>query len=267
MKKIIALVLVIVVLATSTAVVFAAQSVNIGDLINDTGKWKGNAKAKFEIKDGVLNITGVDNSTMGYVGKKFGDEVFNMIANINLDAEGHWPTFVLRSTDPTKELWDPINLYLVVVKNNQIEIQKWQGGAQIFMEIFSTTVFKSKKDTNLQLSAVNVDNGVKITVAVDGKTYAEYTDTKNPIKDSGYFGVIPWSSTSLSLKGIANSEAVADDASSSASNSDSEAVADDASSSTSNSENPKTGDASVLVYAFSACTALMGAAVVKKLRK
>ena len=136
-----------------------------------------------------------DNSYIHrYIKEKCGADT---ILEVNLTFEDlgvGWPGFVLRSQAVEGEYNAQAN-YLVIVKGDVVEAQKYYNSQQIYNKTFANGVEGNRPITNrttkLQMGAVDTMFGVRYFLYADGVAIFDFIDTDanvNPIAE-GYVGI------------------------------------------------------------------------------
>ncbi len=169
---------------------------DIKDMLLDTDGWSVFNKGNTTIKDGTLiNEAQTDENggfipePFGYTKEKYTDVIYEFDAEIDLVAVDKWSGFLIRSTNPLDVPWgDNIN-YLIVINPNQIELQRF-ADKHAFLAV-SPTPFESGERVNIRYGAINEEKGVRIILAINGKTIFDVYDTDNlaAIADGGSLGV------------------------------------------------------------------------------
>ena len=118
----------------------------------------------------------------------------NELLDFNYKTEissGSWPIMAVRAKDANSPIYSGSNEgYLVVVKQNTIELQRFKGSDQhYFYQDTPNTVFTSNAVHHVQFGAINVGaDAVRLIFTVDGQKVFDYLDTDaNRIMAPGYF--------------------------------------------------------------------------------
>lgn len=123
----------------------------------------------------------------GYEAETFGDELIRFTAKFGDFGTG-WYGFAVRSDRTGDPTWVDANKgYLAVIKANQIEFQSWKPG-QTMMQIIPNTAFLPGEEYDIEIGAVQVDEGTRFILKADGKPVLNVLDKdpNNPIAAEGY---------------------------------------------------------------------------------
>lgn len=155
--------------------------IDIGATIaSDASNWVASDNDKLSISNGVLTTTADMTS---YTGKKYGDGTACFAAKINGNfeviensSEVTWMGIALRQKQPVSAPWSGNECaYLVVVKPDIIELQKWIGGREYLIEYENKWV-KEGEWHNYQFTTKKQDNGVLASLVIDGDVVFSYLD-------------------------------------------------------------------------------------------
>lgn len=166
-----------------------ANKIEILDLkyaIKDINQWDYFGENTIS-KDNQLQIKGTDKiSIAGYKGKKFKDELFNF--SIRMEIENSWQGFVLRAQKDSVSLpWAGNSGYLIVIKPNTVELQKWLPGPkqEVLAVIPNDGFVRDKTMHTMLLGAMSKNGSTNILWYVDGKAVINFVD-KNSDFSEGY---------------------------------------------------------------------------------
>ncbi len=194
MKKRITIIALIVSLLISSLPTFVMAEntliIDMKDMLSNKAGWSILNEGNTTFKDGNLVNEPKDGVTelFGYTNEKHTDVVYDFDVIFNFKSVDNWQGFLLRSTEPLNLPWSKNENYLMVVKEDQIEIQRF-ASKHAFLAVCPTT-FKSGERVNLRYGAINEEKGVHIFLAVNGKTVVDVYDTDDAaIREGGYFGV------------------------------------------------------------------------------
>lgn len=159
------------------------QLVDIGEILKDSTNWTGVANG--------YSVTGKAASfnkggSYGYVAKKIENyKKIHMRATFN-PGDG-FVSVGLRAQNVTVQPWKT-QCYIFLVKENVIELQKFNG-TETFLYSVENTALKSGTEHDIVFATLDTDEGVRVTLEVDGKEIFNVLDTEFPVTDSGYFSV------------------------------------------------------------------------------
>ena len=100
--------------------------------------------------------------------------------------------FMLRASKNDAVCWGGNDCYVIIVRENSVEIQSFYQGENVFYLNRTCEIPKNKK-VNVKLGAVDTEKGTYLFIKIDDKLYGAY-DTKSRIKNEGYFA-LEWRST------------------------------------------------------------------------
>jgi len=169
---------------------------SISQEIADLDHWTGGVVER--AGDGIVSKR--DFTT--YTGRKFGNEILDFYMKLPLQG---WNGFTLRTANPNQSFTQGNSNYLVVLTEDRIELQKWVKGAREmligeFNEYtprwgnLSNTHFGSNQKHRVQFGAINVAEGVRLVMYVDGIKIFDVVDTVDPFTEPGYFSLYSASS-------------------------------------------------------------------------
>lgn len=166
------------------------ETVNLGDYISKNDRWgSDNDKAITFDHDKIIN----GNDTTMYVAYKddnFANKLVQFKQTLNFDGGKSWGGFVLNSSSYTSAIWGGGRGYLVVIKDKQIELQKYNREGQEFLSIVKNDFIKDNTAANISAGAINVNGGVNIFMFVDGKCVFNYFDSReDAIKEGNFFTI------------------------------------------------------------------------------
>ncbi|TLS53229.1 hypothetical protein FE782_07660 [Paenibacillus antri] len=119
----------------------------------------------------------------------------------NADLQETWPAVALRMDNYDTPIWTRNSGYLIVFKAGMFEVQRF-GATHYIKELPNPGLFNDGTDHRVKVGAVDVEGGVKITLAVDGKPIHEWIDSENPIYDEGYFGLYAMAGKPAAVKNL-----------------------------------------------------------------
>ncbi|OQB20808.1 MAG: hypothetical protein BWY11_02233 [Firmicutes bacterium ADurb.Bin182] len=165
--------------------------IDIGALICDAAHskdWKVKGKKIDRSNDGYARVSGA-NTIAGYSAQKFGDEAVKLRFRCSLDYTGGWVALMLRSNGPTKALWIAGQTYGLLLRSSQVELQRWKAGACTTLALVNFPIPEDEIFT-LRFSARNENGAVVLTVVINDEEILSFTDTADPITESGYFSIM-----------------------------------------------------------------------------
>ncbi len=180
----------------------AYDAYSLEDVINDPANWYVSATGSNLVTSDTDSLTIVTPSGFAtYQGETFEDELLTL--DLQNNADGGWPSLVLRSQQPDESFTSATNdLYLICFKSDVIELHRFNGGDRtvIFGDIAGYTSIGGPAIPNnfippyeshqVQVGAVNEAGGVRLILNIDGENVFYFLDTAaERIDDPGYFGL------------------------------------------------------------------------------
>lgn len=160
------------------------------DILLGTSDWLDNENC-FYFKP-ITGLSSTANSTFGYGRRKFGYEDLKFKAKVKNDSGeigGKWLgiSFLCATTQSLQ--WTGNPGYLFVVKENQIELQKWFN-SQIMLGTWEISAIKHDVWQDYSVKVNKLEQGVEIVLAIDGEEVVNFKDTDKPFASSeGYFNL------------------------------------------------------------------------------
>lgn len=97
--------------------------------------------------------------------------------------------------------------YVVIVKKNTIELQRFQGGKNEFLSIVDNTYIPEGERVRVRFGAHNTAQGVRVLLTVDGSTVFDYTDAGG-ITEGGSVALYDMSGGGIGIYPYAAAEAL-----------------------------------------------------------
>lgn len=115
---------------------------------------------------------------------------------------GAWQGISMRAASPDSASWSGNNQYMVIIKEDVLEFQKY-GGTSIY-ETYPNECIKSGEEYLVEFSQQNLEDGsVRIVFKVNDEVIIDYTDKEQPITTKGYMQFYnPVSGRTLIIKGV-----------------------------------------------------------------
>ena len=175
------------------------ETVDIGSILLNSEDTDWSVKPVKRIGD-----TAFFNNYSGYLGQTFGtDAIFTFDMSAYLD-EGSkdWVAISLRNQDPYTTCLNGNTEYNISFSYDYIEVQKFNGGKRtiLYGELTGHTsiyglmpnhFFTSNDRHSIKIGAVDVEEGVRLFLYVDGNLVFDFVDTDEPITEGGYFAIYP----------------------------------------------------------------------------
>lgn len=149
------------------------------------------------------------DSYSGYMAQSFGTDAifsFDMITDLD-ESQKDWVGISLRNQDPYTDCLNGNTEYQIMFSYNNIELHKFDGGTRtiLFGELTGHTslygtipnnFFHGNDGTHsIKCGAVDVEEGVRLFLYVDGNLVFDIVDTENPLWEEGYFAIYPQTQT------------------------------------------------------------------------
>lgn len=145
-----------------------AEELNFGALAADTMSWNGNAKAS----GGGMAFE--SDGSGGYNGDLLkAHNVLSMTAEFSINDIGY-TSVGLRSGNNSTTPWSTTE-YIFLVKKDTVELQRFNGSNRFFFDK-PNTMIKNDIPVQLKFGAVTEENGIRITVEVNGEEVFNYLD-------------------------------------------------------------------------------------------
>ncbi|MBR6729247.1 MAG: hypothetical protein IKL80_03705, partial [Clostridia bacterium] len=172
---------------------------NLKDIVKDTEAW---------------NNFGLYNNS-NYTGELYGDATFAFTMKVASSETYDWPSLVFRSEAPEKSFDDLANnAYIICFNPGKIELHRFNKGVRtqfwgpvakattIFGGSLETDAFKYDEENNIELTARNEADGVRLRLVINGETVFDFLDNyEGAITSPGYFGTVsPGSAVILGAK-------------------------------------------------------------------
>jgi hypothetical protein len=174
--------------------------VDIGTLINDPAcarDWEVSGSDIDRSQEDYARVSGV-NTIAGYSACKIGDETVKLRFRCTLDRNDGWIAYMLRSDTPTQAPWTARHVYNLLFRSSQVELQRWIDGncttlARANLAISEDESFK------LRFSARNENGAVILTALINDEEIINFTDTADPIAESGYFSIMTFNNSLVDI--------------------------------------------------------------------
>lgn len=139
----------------------------------------------------IENLSTAPNATFGYGRKKFGEgEIkFKMRVKSSTGAfDSGWLGLCFRATSTQAYAWGGNPQYLLIIKPDMIEMQKWFNSQQMLATPSVTGVIKHDTWQEVSIVTKSLEQGIQIILTVDGVEYLNVMDTEAPFAPAeGYF--------------------------------------------------------------------------------
>lgn len=157
---------------------------------SDAKKWvPANTATTVAENDGVITLTG--GNTVAYTDKVENYEMLKF--KYKGDHSNGWTGLTIRQENPSGNVYNGVQ-YLVVIKQDIFEFQKYQPGASatgILETKPNNGIVNNNEWCDIEFGAADVDGGVQIFFKVNGETVFDFYDADSPIYTDGSFCIKP----------------------------------------------------------------------------
>lgn len=163
------------------------------DLVSPFSDESGWTASEFLDFDGdAVRVTG--EGVAGYQAETFADGLLRFAATFG-NFDGGWYGFAVRSDRPGEPAWVNSNKgYLVVIKEDQIELQRWAPG-QTMLAVVPNTVIEPGGSYVVEFGATTSASGTAVSLRVDGQEIWSGLDTDSGVGASGFLNVYHYAGT------------------------------------------------------------------------
>lgn len=177
--------------------VITPEIVQIGDFLKEEDKWDAGEGA-LTFTDDKISFEKKTKQMVTYTGKEFDNEVLQFKYSIDF-SNNNWGGFGVRGQSTDTVAWSGNYSYLVVVKQTQIELQRFNSAGNKFLTIVANDgIIEKNKECDITFGSVEVEGGVQLFMYVDGKLIFNCFDGDgNEITDPGYLSF--YSGTKLTV--------------------------------------------------------------------
>lgn len=186
-----------VLLISEAGAVATPEIVKLGDFDN-AESWVADEGSSTFAEDAV-SFEKVQKQMISYSGKKFDNEVIQFKLSIDFNDGANWGGFSFRGQNTNTLAWSGNYSYLVVLKQSQIELQRFNSaGNKFFTIVPNDGIIEDDKEHDITLGSVEVPGGVQNFLYVDGKLIFNCFDgDETAITDPGYLSF--YSGTNLTV--------------------------------------------------------------------
>lgn len=187
---------------TSKMTNFSADEItNFSDALVDYMGWEaawGSLFYDFDENMLTFKADGTGTADIGYSKKMFGDGTIKFQARFHDDTGTAWLGLAVRCDDLQYAPWSGMNCYLVVIKANQVEIQKYFPSQEMLL-VQEYNALKLETWQTIEFENTKQDDGMHLRLVIDGEEIFSYIDSEAPFApDEGYVN-LHWAKT-LDLK-------------------------------------------------------------------
>ena len=159
-----------------------AGYLSIEDYLNNQEGWFAGDKV---YEEGIMHVEGVEygyyeaSELPGYQLLKF---------KMKADFTGEWTGFGLRQQTPGMAYSNGGVGYMIIIKENNIEFQRYNNGGGMIKNIENNCI-KPGEWHEYEVGAIDVLGGIRVILRVDGKSILNELDTDGVITEPGHFQV------------------------------------------------------------------------------
>lgn len=156
------------------------EEVDLGTLLNQPGNWiySPSATAAF-VQDQLTFSPGSSGSVIAAYNAKLPNyQTWRFKGTFSFGDGTLWQGFGLRAADNQANGWTTYASYMIIIKENAIELQNFHAGTNRFVipVIDNDGIIVEGMEHDIQLGAVDVAYGVRLTMKVDGVTVFDVVD-------------------------------------------------------------------------------------------
>lgn len=176
---------------------------------NDQESWAADTDAAVYSKKKV-DFEKKQSQMLTYTAAKFDSEVLQFRYSVDFNDGANWGGFSLRGQQKNVVAWSGNYSYLIVVKQSQIELQRFSStGNKFFAVVPNNGIIKSNQEYEITLGSVKVAGGVQNFLYVDGALVLNCFDgDDDAITSPGYLSF--YSGTKMTVGAAESSDELAD---------------------------------------------------------
>ncbi|MDY6313963.1 MAG: copper amine oxidase N-terminal domain-containing protein [Clostridia bacterium] len=174
--------------APETVDAIKVETANLGDFISDKDNWGVDSGKEITFEGGKLINNNEGTMYIAYKNDNYANKLVQYKQTFDFAEGSAWGGFVLNASSYSSPVWSGGRGYLVVIKHDQIELQRWGKSGQKFLAVIKNDFVKDKTAANISAGAVNVNGGVNIFMFVDGVCVLNCFDSEeDAITEVNYF--------------------------------------------------------------------------------
>lgn len=180
----------------------SAPTIEVSGMTAQESKWVANSIGSISTTPTEFTVQG-NESVAGYSARKFGDITFKFDFKAKF-INDDWVAIGFRGKIANAQAWHQDNQeYLMIIRNNSISILKYISSKNIKDQYIATVPLSVPVGSGyhkMELTTVNVSDGVRILLKYDGDYIIDYLDKVNFIGEAGYFSLMGFSGNAITLK-------------------------------------------------------------------
>ena len=172
---------------------------DLGTLINDSANWvAANPNDMKREQDRIIYKPGAGGNIMGY--KQIVPNYPVWTFKAKFDLSNGWTGLSMRAADPTSVAWSLANAYLIVIKPEQFELQRFYGaGSNKMWDVVPNNGIVTTGETYLvEMGAYDAAGGVQLVLKINGQVIFDELDTE-PIPVAGVLSFYTGAGTTMEL--------------------------------------------------------------------
>ena len=174
------------------------EIIQVGDFLQDEEDWNADEGA-LTFSEDKISFDKQAKQMVTYTGREFDNEVLQFKYSVDFNQGSNWGGFGVRGQSTDTVAWSGNYSYLVVFKQDQIELQRFNSaGNKFFAVVENDGIVEDDKECDITFGSVAVNGGVQLFLYVDGKLVFNCFDGDgNAITTPGYLSL--YSGTQLSI--------------------------------------------------------------------
>lgn len=130
--------------------------------------------------------------------------IWTFKANFNYNSKS-WQAISLRASGATSVAWTGGYSYIFIFKPDVVECQKFNGASN-FYDTVPNEFTTPGQDALVEIAALDVENGVRLILRIDGKTVFDKIDKDGIIDEEGYISCVSAQGAPLTISSVTQEE-------------------------------------------------------------
>ncbi len=171
--------------------------ISIEEYLKDGSGWAYDGE-QTTVTDSALHLEG---SEYTYYEAKYLEGYQLLKFKMKADFAGEWTGFGLRELSPGLTYAVGGHGYMLIVKEDKIEFQRYNNGGGMIKEIPNNGIIKNNEWHEYEVGALDTIDGIRIILRVDGQTVLNEVDTSGVISKNGHFKIFNrmWQRTDVNV--------------------------------------------------------------------
>ncbi len=140
----------------------------------------------------------------GFKEKVMNHNIWTFKANFNYNSKS-WQAISLRASGATSVAWTGGYSYIFIFKPDVVECQKFNGASN-FYDTVPNEFTTPGQDALVEIAALDVENGVRLILRIDGKTVFDKIDKDGIIDEEGYISCVSAQGAPLTISSVTQEE-------------------------------------------------------------